>query len=82
MEDDFDVDEIHCPKCGTNTRSRHCRALYCDDGYIDEYEDDAINFSPGESLVKCDECHGTGIQRWCPDCGWEWRGESLKEFYA
>jgi predicted RNA-binding Zn-ribbon protein involved in translation (DUF1610 family) len=77
--DDVETDEIHCPKCGSNTRSRFCEALSCDDGYIDEYEDDAINFAPGEIYVKCGNCYGTGIERWCPDCGWQWKGESLSK---
>lgn len=40
-----------------------------DDGYIDGYEEDPINFSPGEELTVCEECKGTGFQRWCPGCG-------------
>lgn len=75
--DEIETDELHCPNCGTNTRSRHCTSLFCEDGYIDEYEDDPINFAPGEEYSRCDECHGTGIERWCPNCGWQWRGEKL-----
>lgn len=72
-------DGCYCPKCETETRSRNCTGLSCDDGYIDEYEDDAINYMEGESYVRCHECHGTGIERWCPaeGCGWQWRGEKL-----
>lgn len=75
FEDDFEIDDVGCPKCGSETRSRNCDALYCEDGYIDEYEEDAINFAPGEEFMRCNECFGTGIQRWCPKCGWEWKGE-------
>ncbi len=75
FEDDFEIDDVGCPKCGSETRSRNCHALYCEDGYIDEYEEDAINFAPGEEFVRCNECYGTGIERWCPKCGWEWKGE-------
>ena len=79
--EDYEIDDISCPKCGTNTRSRRCSSLYCDDGEIDEYEDDPINFAEGEAYSKCEDCYGTGIERWCPDCGWQWKGESLKEYY-
>lgn len=78
--DDFETDfDVRCPRCSTETRSRYCTAFDCEDGYIDEYHDDAINYSPGEEYRKCSDCHGTGIERWCPadGCGWEWRGEVI-----
>ena len=73
-------DGCYCPKCGTETNSRTCTAFNCEDGWIDEYEDDAINYLPGEEFRRCAECHGTGIERWCPaeGCGWEWSGEKLR----
>lgn len=68
--DDYDVEhEGKCPKCGHSpVHSRDC-INWCDDGYCDEHDDDPINFAPGERLVECDECKGTGIERWCPSCG-------------
>lgn len=71
-------DGCYCPKCGTETNSRSCSAFDCDDGFIDEYEDDAINYAPGEEYRPCSECYH-GIERWCPaeGCGWRWRGEKL-----
>lgn len=68
--EDFEVDhDLTCPECGhTPLHSRDC-IHFCDDGYIDESEDDPINFYPGESERKCGECNGTGIERWCPSCG-------------
>lgn len=69
MTDDYEIDERPCPKCGGETRSRHCDELHCEDGYCDEYEDDPINYSPGEAFTICEECHGTGVQWWCPKCG-------------
>lgn len=71
MDEDveFDYDET-CPKCGHSpTHSRPCDAPYCEDGLIDMYEDDPINFSPGEEFKRCDECNGTGMLNWCPKCG-------------
>lgn len=66
--DDYELDDLACPACGHEpTHSRCCGE--CDDGYNDEYDDDPINFTPGESLIRCAECHGTGIERWCPQCG-------------
>lgn len=79
FDDDTEIgDGCYCPKCGTETNSRHCIGLSCDDGYVDESEDDPINFMEGEEYYPCRECHGTGIERWCPHCGWQWRGEKLR----
>jgi len=70
--DDSDIEHEysgHCPKCGHSPlHSRDC-TNWCDDGYMDEYDDDPINFSPGQEFSKCPECYGTGIERWCPSCG-------------
>lgn len=62
MDEDVEVDyDETCPKCGHSpTHSRTCDAPYCEDGLIDMYEDDPINFSPGEESKRCDECNGTG----------------------
>jgi hypothetical protein len=67
---DWEIDDMPCPHCGNPfTHSRTCDAIGCEDGFIDEYDDDPINYSPGESLIMCDECYGIGIQRWCRKCG-------------
>lgn len=36
---------------------------------MDEYDDDPINFYPGESEYACPECKGTTVEVWCPGCG-------------
>lgn len=70
MGDDYEIDDLPCPKCGHNeTRSRRCHEIGCNDGYFDEHDDDPINYAPGEELTPCDECHGTEIVRWCSKCG-------------
>lgn len=70
MEYDFDMEDYPCPKCGAyEVRSRSCDVIGCDDGFCDEYDDDPINFAPGEELTICEECLGTGILRWCAKCG-------------
>lgn len=70
FQPEYELDERACPKCKhVPTHWRHCTEPYCEDGYIDEYEEDAINFSPGEEYRRCEECHGTGINWWCPSCG-------------
>lgn len=74
-ESDLYEDLPPCPKCGSfETRSRHCQAWPCDDGYCDEYEDDPINYAPGEVLTLCRECWGTGVERWCAKCGFDISG--------
>jgi rRNA maturation protein Nop10 len=68
--DEYQTEYGPCPHCGNATlHFRHCHEIGCEDGYIDEYDEDPINYSPGEELRQCEECHGTGIQRWCPACG-------------
>lgn len=64
---DYEIDELECPKCGTNTHSRDCGELDCQDGYNDVSEEEYCN--PGTIMIKCSECKGTGIERWCPNCG-------------
>ena len=67
---DYELDDRPCPRCGHHTtHTRTCNALNCEDGYIDEYEDDPLNFAPGEEYTICDECLGTGMNWWCPKCG-------------
>lgn len=72
--DDYDIDfDTPCPACGHHTTHfRHCAE--CDSGFIDEHDDDPINFAPGEEFTVCQECCGHGIERWCPKCGADyWR---------
>ncbi len=71
IENDFEQDyDLSCPTCGHSPlHNRTCENLWCDDGLIDENDDDPINFLPGESLSNCDECKGTGVEWWCPGCG-------------
>lgn len=68
--EDYEQDyEDHCPKCEHSpVHFRDCTS--CEDGYNDEYESDPINFTPGESLIKCDECLGSSVEVWCPKCGY------------
>jgi len=70
---EYEIDsEESCPKCGHSpVHYRYCTSLFCEDGYCDEYEDDPINFMPGESFTLCPECHGMGIEKWCPECGYD-----------
>lgn len=76
--DDVQYIEGACPKCGEHElRSRYCDVIGCDDGYIDEHDDDPINFAPGEEYSVCQECFGTGRVRWCSKCGHDL---SLAEF--
>ena len=69
FDDDIEDLEATCPKCGQNPIRRRDCTNFCEDGYFDESEDDPINFMPGESERKCDECMGTGAVVWCPKCG-------------
>jgi hypothetical protein len=69
FESYYHDDDQPCPRCNHwQTRRAKCYELFCEDGWIDEYESDAINFSPGEAYEKCDLCQGTGYLWWCPEC--------------
>jgi len=41
--------------------------MACDEGYVDEYEDDPINNAPGD-MSLCSECHGEGGWIVCGEC--------------
>lgn len=78
--DDYEIDDIKCLECGYyGLRSRNCDN-WCNNGYHDEYDYDPINFYPGELMVKCQECKGTGIVRWCPNCGKDWSGHHFNDW--
>ena len=68
--DGYQDSEEHCPKCGHYpTRWRDCANYCCDDGWIDMYEyDDPLWYDEGD-VEMCEECRGTGIEKWCPGCG-------------
>lgn len=69
MSDFYEDDETACPKCGhCPTRYRDCDVINCEDGWIDLYEEDPT-WADEDDEAMCFECHGTGIQRWCPKCG-------------
>lgn len=69
MMDDYELDyDFACKKCGCSPiHWRRCTEMYCDDGTIDLYEEDPQWFDPGD-MERCQTCHGTGIERWCPKC--------------
>jgi predicted RNA-binding Zn-ribbon protein involved in translation (DUF1610 family) len=79
-DDDYEIhDDVNCPKCGHHTvHSRRCSSIFCEEGYNDEHEYDPINFRPGESMNRCEECKGTGHEWWCPSCGANLSGEKLE----
>jgi len=67
---DYEHLEAACPKCGHEPiHRRDCDNIHCQEGEVDENDDDPINFLPGESMISCSECKGTGCQIWCPECG-------------
>ena len=70
MAMDYEIDtDLYCCKCNHSPLNyRSCSGI-CEDGYTDESDEDAINFLPGDLLVMCPECRGTGVEWWCPSCG-------------
>lgn len=67
---DYEINnDVECPYCfHSPLYNRGCRNL-CDNGFFDESETDPISHYPGESLIPCHECKGTGTEWWCPQCG-------------
>lgn len=61
--------DIPCPICGSiGILTEEC--LWCDEGYIDEHDEDPINFSvPFQDYKRCPECKGRGCYIWCEKCG-------------
>jgi hypothetical protein len=74
---DYEIEyNTHCPKCGNEfTHSRRCTNLLCEEGYIDESEEDFL--LPGTNMVPCDDCNSTGYEWWCPKCGHELTPEEI-----
>ena len=68
MNDDYAVDdEYRCPHCKhVGIHHRHCDV--CEDGYISHYEEDPLWYNEDDCEL-CPECHGYGVQQWCPVCG-------------
>jgi hypothetical protein len=82
MNDDYEIEyDLACPKCNHSPiHSRDC-INWCNEGYMDEYDDDPINNpEEGVSLYACRECKGTGIERWCPKCGENLSGHHFEEW--
>lgn len=80
--DDYEIDtDLDCPKCGhSSVHFRWCGVIHCEDGWIDLGDED--DYTEGESWEPCQECHGTGIERWCPSCGVDIWYEGEEVLYA
>lgn len=55
-----------CPVCGCEMGWERCHEVGCEDGYVDEYDDDPINTDPGD-VTPCPECKGRGGYYVCPN---------------
>lgn len=59
MQPDPSDDIATCSVCGAEMFWEDCWKG-CDDGYFDEYDCDPVNFTEGDEMTPCDECHGKG----------------------
>lgn len=58
--------ELLCLICGCSLEWEDCE--YCaGEGWIDEYDDDPINYAPGEEFFQCEMCGGSGGWLECPN---------------
>jgi hypothetical protein len=55
--------EPTCHLCGSGMEWETCPE--CDDGFVDEYDEDPINCDPGDER-PCSECDGRGGYWVCP----------------
>lgn len=62
---DWEYSDKSCPKCGSDLATARCPAIYCDDGTIEDPDDE---WNESET---CDECNGQGWLEWCRECGWD-----------
>jgi len=79
VDDDVELVEGSCPKCGGEVLRHDCTQIGCDDGFIDMHEyDDPLLFDEGEEEA-CNECHGRGYLMWCKVCGSDllWKGKKI-----
>jgi hypothetical protein len=81
MSEEYEYYDQTCPKCGHSPlHLADCTRIGCEDGYLDEFDDDPINFpAQGEEFYPCPECHGTGAVVWCPKCGTDLTGFKFPE---
>lgn len=77
---DYEKEDITCPNC--QHFPIHWRRCECENGWIDAYDNDPINYSEGEYETRCLVCSGTGIERWCPGCGTDLSDIALEEEIA
>jgi hypothetical protein len=66
ISEEYD-DRHSCPKCGNDLEWVECWMIDCQDGEYDAYEEDPINYSPGDMEV-CSECDGNGGWLVCTVC--------------
>ena len=65
---DYEFSDEYCPNCGAVMHIRGCSELYCENGYVNRYEEDPLWYDE-DDCEQCEECHGMGYQEWCPKCG-------------
>jgi len=71
---DYYEDIEECPHCTSQViHWRDCTECGWQDGWIDMCE----SYDEGD-VEMCQECLGTGIQKWCPQCGHDPRQKHKK----
>lgn len=67
----YEFDETTCPRCGyCPTNRQPCTQISCDEGWINLFDEDPLWYDEDDVEI-CTNCHGTGIEHWCSNCGFD-----------
>lgn len=66
-----------CPVCGAELEPTDCPECFGEECF-DEYDDDPINFAPGEEFYDCLLCVGSGIVWRCPNAPHEQENKNMR----
>ena len=83
IDDDVELSDCECPKCGKRPIYEQVCHVCGGEGhreYIDAPEEWGED-CPSEvnHLIECRECSGYGFHRWCPKCGTDYQKAKAAE---
>ena len=64
MEDDYEISDYYCPRCGQNLMRRDCEECGGEGTIDDLYEQDPLWYDESD-WEHCSNCEGVGAFFWC-----------------